>query len=91
MLLIGNQVNGDEKLLIVRYNPDDFYVDNVKVKISQENKMSRLFDVIKSYEVRNEKIDILYMFYDTYDNYPTIIQDKDYNKTLAQLVVPSLK
>ena len=53
--------------------------------------MSRLFDVIKSYEVRNEKIDILYMFYDTYDNYPTIIQDKDYNKTLAQLVVPSLK
>ena len=88
--IIGNQIEREEKLLIIRYNPDEFYVYNEKIKYNQQDKMDFLLHFIESYTIVNEKIDIVYLFYDisNQDNYPVIVCDTEYNETLKQLTIP---
>jgi hypothetical protein len=78
-------------IVIIRYNPDKFSLDNEKGKIPDRQRMEYLKDMILNYSP-TESVEIHYMYYDMdEDLYPIVANDKEFHKTLKPCVKPMMK
>ena len=70
----------------IRYNPHSFSVNNVKQRINQNDRHSRLIEYIKTCTFDTD-FSVKYLFYDEYDDKPAIFFASEYNEHFKQFVI----
>lgn len=77
--------NESRPIVWIRYNPDRFSVDGIKVKRKRGERMERLLQLLRSH-VPTRPLSIFYLFYDLVNGAPAIFEDPTYDSNLKPLV-----
>ena len=75
--------------LWIRFNPNAFTVDGVRVNVPKKNTYQRLLDILNEDTIPNGT-EILYMYYDIHNGLPVICQDVTYDKNVKNLLRRSI-
>lgn len=82
LVLEGNTL----PIVFIRYNPNNFYRNDKKVKLIKEKREKCLLQVLKNWDFLQDN-GIFYMYYDTIDEKPSILEDPEYEESVKQLYV----
>ena len=79
------------KILLLRYNPDDFKILGEKQQVKQVNRLEMLRYMITEYKPV-KLVEIHYLYYDMDEEYnPNIINEPEYNQQLRECTFPMKK
>lgn len=68
-------------VLFIRYNPNTYFVDDIKCRVKQEDRQKTLIEYIKNYKSDPDKLlQVQYMFYDIKDEKLVIHNSDEYNE-----------
>lgn len=73
-------------IVFIRYNPDNFTVNDVKIKLTSEQRLEQVYDFIKNFKP-TQTLSIKYFFYDTFDDELDILGDPEYLECLKPHIV----
>jgi uncharacterized Zn-finger protein len=82
LVLEGNTL----PIVFIRYNPNSFSRNDKRVKLIKEKREERLLHVLKNWDFLQDN-GIFYMYYDTIDEEPSILEDPEYEESVKQLYI----
>lgn len=81
--------NNTLPVVFLRYNPDVFYVDGKKCKLAKNRRHEILIEEINKCSNITKNV-VKYLFYDTIEGKPTILNDTEYLPDILSLVDETL-
>jgi len=88
ILTSGSNSSGNSGVHWVRYNPDSFKINGVSQYYSKKDRLDKLKETISSLQENppNQSFTITYLFYDTTDGNPNVINDGDFPEEFKNVV-----
>jgi hypothetical protein len=78
----------DTPVVWIRYNPHAYKINKNKQNMTQEDRQKQLLDFLNALEFVNQpQVRVYYMFYDTQDGKPCVLDDPEYQETVKSWIV----